>query len=331
MEVLIERSAPVGGVSAPPITLEPGARVYQPTPCEEIVLVGMGMSSIQLMSDVYGNMYREKGKREVWVINAGAFLFQHDLVFNMRDLTASSEAGPGISYLDLYRDHPQPVITTRYIKEIKNCYEFPWELLFNSLNDYYFASSPAYMVALAMINLKLGEAITGKPGTLRLYGLDFNYPGKTEYESGRCCVEYWVGRAKQAGITVLLPEITSLCDQSLRSMGPGTGLQGNGFCYGMHHSTPVFGVEKGRLFLKAFKDRREIAATDDPGQVFLAPREDELNNIDKKLPAGGGEGTDDPAFPPPERKIQLLQAQLEIQHAMRNAAVKPNGEIHDVR
>lgn len=316
MELLRERSAPVGGVSTPPITLEPNARVWEPKAVEEIIIVGMGMSSIQLMSDVYGNLYREEGKREFWVINSGAFLFQHDLVFNMRDLTVSNLAGPGVSYLDTYKNHDRPVITTRYIKEIKNCYEYPWEKVFNTLNDYYFASSPAYIIALAMISLKMWQEKTGKPGVLRLYGLDFNYPGKNEYESGRCCVEYWVGRAKEAGIVVLLPEITSLCDQSLRSTGPQSGLQGNGFCYGMHDVTPVFGVEDGKLFLKAFKEKGEAPRIEHPADIAanepIAP-------------------TDDPGFPvdvnDPYYKQMILHDQLQRQMEQRAAATaEPNGD-----
>lgn len=247
------KSRSEGGVDAPPITLEPGARVWSIEAVEDIVLVGMGLSAVQLMSDVYSNMYREKGKREVWVVNAGAFLYQHDVVFNMRDLTVTNEAGPGVSYLNTYKDHDRPVVTARYVKEIKNCYEFPWELVFGTLNDYYFASSPAYMIAAAMISQMLFKAKTGRFGTVRLYGFDFNYPGKDEYETGRCCVEYWVGRMKQMGITVLLPEITTLCDQSLRS--GGRGLQDNGICYGLHDNVPIFGMDKGRIYLKAFRNR----------------------------------------------------------------------------
>lgn len=246
--------AAVGGEKVPPITLEPNARVWEPEPVEDIILLGMGASCIQLISDVYECKFEEKGKREVWAINHSAFLLRHTVAHNMGDLTDPNRmAGPEHSFIDLYRDHPQPLVTTRYIKEIKNCYEFPWELIFNTWNDYYFQTGPALTLALAMISADRYERKTGRKPTIRLYGFEYNYPGRTNYEEGRCCLEYWVGRAKQAGFHILVPDTTSLLDQSSYSMGNAVGLHGNGFCYGLGKARPIFGVEEGKLWLKAFK------------------------------------------------------------------------------
>lgn len=254
-----------------PITVEPNARVWMPQAVADITIVGMGLSGVQLMSDVYQCNFRKPGVKEIWVLNHSAMLLQHDLAFNMGDLTDPLRlAGPGISFLDLYKDHPQPVITTRYIREIKNCYEFPWEMIFNAHNDYYFQSGPSYLVALAILSLMMYKKDSGKNGTLRLYGLDFNYPGANEYEKGRCCVEYWIGRAKQLGINILVPEITSLLDQNLYNTT--NGLQGNGFCYGLGTVRPIFGQDEGRIYLKAFKDSAENVELPGPRpEAFFPP------------------------------------------------------------
>jgi len=289
--------------SNPEHTLEPGARVLMPYACEEIVIVGMGMSSIQLHQDVYTCNFSEKGKREVWTFNVGAKLYQHDLSFNMRDLTIPANmAGPGVSFLDVYKDGTKPVVTSRYVKEIANCYEYPWQLVFETFNDYYFASGPAYAIAFAILCQEEYKKQSGKYGTLRLYGLDFNYPGKTEYEAGRCCVEYWIGRAKDRGISLLLPTVTSLMDQNLMD---GEGVQGNGMCYGLGPNRPIFGMDQGRIRFKGFRNSAQATASDDPGRTFAGNTENDTHERYMRIAGGSGGGVDDPAFPLPQPQEEV--------------------------
>ena len=239
---------------APLVTLEPNARVMKPYPVEEISIVGMGLSALQLQQDVYTmQVVPEKGKREIWTVNAGGILYRAHLCFNMRDFTEQPLAGPAHSNFDLYKDIPMPLVTTRYVKELPMCHEYPWQQVVDTFGDYYFTTSSAYLIAFAMLCIQ--EAREQRPdknirGTIRIYGMDYNYPGKDQYEAGRACLEYWIGRAKQFGCEILLPQITTLMDT--HTLARGQGPNRNGILYGLHSTRPEFSVKDGKVTLKRF-------------------------------------------------------------------------------
>lgn len=81
------------------------------------------------------------------------------------------------------------------------------------LNEYgqprpYFTNQVAWMIALA-----LSEGVTH----LGLWGI--SYAARSEYGIQRGCAEYWLGRAAQAGVHVVLPRQCSLLAEPKRLYG----------------------------------------------------------------------------------------------------------------
>ena len=231
------------------VTVEPGGRVLKPYPLHRVALVGMGPSAVAFANSVYYEEFRRKlGHSEAWTLNYGHQVWQHDLLFNMHDLVHMRQHAPEADYIEGYKDHPQRVVTTRFVGDIANCYEFPFEELFKRFGDTYFSCGSAYMVAFAIMCLELQE---GGAKELHIFGMDFNYHGREEYEAGRCCLEYWIGRAVGMGIDVKVPSSSALMDLYQRSHL--NGLQGNGKMYGMQGLEPVFTTSGGKLQLTGWK------------------------------------------------------------------------------
>ena len=88
--------------------------------------------------------------------------------------------------------------------------EFPLEDVLNSSGGpLYFNSTPAYAIAFAM-HMQVES--------LACFGMDYAYyHEKYRGERGRACVEYWLGRAIERGIQVLLPKETWLMDANRMS------------------------------------------------------------------------------------------------------------------
>lgn len=231
----------------------------KPYPLQDIALVGMGASGLQLLAEAYHYRFaREKGKSEVWVLNAGGLVFQHDLLFNMHDLRELAKREPERPFIKAYEKHPTPVVTTRWIPEIENCYEYPFSEMFEEFGEVYFACAPSYMVAFALMCFKKAKV----KGRLRLYGFDFNYPGRTDYEAGRANLEYWIGKAATLGVEIVVPDGSTLLDSYGRSYN--NGVIGYGAVYGFFNWQPVFERKSGRLHLLGFTD--QVGAKSPPGE-----------------------------------------------------------------
>lgn len=245
-----------GGSNGPStVTLEPGAVVMQPYPLRCVTIIGGGLSAAQFSQDLWGGQIDlKKGESEVWTLNHGGFVYRHDLLFNMRDFTQCGSFVLGRNYLDIYRDHPVPVVTARWIKELPCTREFPWQRAIDELQSLYFSTSTAYMIAFALLcGVK----------ELRLYGCDFNYPGKSDIEAGRACFEFWLGRAFDRGVKVFVAEHSTLMDVWYRARKCGP--QGNGLLYGLHDYAPIIKTDGYKIKLVGFEEASgALGASDDP-------------------------------------------------------------------
>lgn len=222
----------------------------EPYPLHRVALVGMGPSAVAFANSIYYEEFKRRaGEGEVWTLNYGQQVWQHDVLFNMRDLVWFQQHEPEAGLIEMYRNHDKPVITTRYTEAVKNCYEFPFATLFAEFGDTYFSCGTAYMVAMAIMCLLRQDKGEKE---LHLFGFDFNYPGRSEYETGRACLEYWIGRAVGLGIDVKVPNSSSLMDMFQRTHGQGA--QGNGKMYGFHGLEPKFTTANGKLELEGWND-----------------------------------------------------------------------------
>lgn len=125
--------------------------------------------------------------------------------------------------------------------------EYPFAEVVEEFQSAYLMNGIAYMIAFALLC---------KVKKISLYGCDFDFrtPGSM-YEAGRCCVEYWLGRAHQLDVAVNLPDKSNLLD--LMKVGQ-MGLYGFGYQQPMFDVAEVNG--KRQVIVKGFcplPDQRE--------------------------------------------------------------------------
>jgi hypothetical protein len=145
---------------------------------------------------------------QTWVINSFGNVLDHDMVWHMDDIRVQeARAAAGntkiANMLAWLKKHPGPIMTSRAYEDYPGTVEYPLEAVINGTGNAYFNSTPAYAVAYAIF--KGATSIT-------LAGIDFTWPNAHEAESGRACVEYWLGRAAQRGIEVHAVASSTLFD-----------------------------------------------------------------------------------------------------------------------
>jgi hypothetical protein len=157
------------------------------------------------MADAYG----DKAERydEVWTINSMGSVLQCDRIFHMDDLRVQElraeadpegKIGPMLKY---FKKTSTPVYTSRAYPDYPTTVAFPLEDVVSKLGTFYFTSTPAYAVALAIY--EGWEEIS-------LYGMDYTWPNSEMAEEGRGCVEYWLGQAMARGIVPYLGSSSTL-------------------------------------------------------------------------------------------------------------------------
>ena len=210
------------------------ARVWKPKPLTSVTILAMGASSAMYMT---GRFQQPKWETEqIWTINTAAKVFKCDLAFNMHDLEELQKAEPDKDYLGVYKDYEGPLVTIRALEQLPCTLEYPLAEIVEFYQESYFAVALSYLVAAA--------AWAGA-SDIRIYGADFNYPGRNAYEAGRANLEYWIGLVKgKCGAVVSLPEQTLLCDMYYRT-GDRKGAMKYGKVYGYFDRQPVF--DSGKL------------------------------------------------------------------------------------
>ena len=221
-----------GGASAPLLIQE----------LDSVTIIGMGptcsLAAVQIM--------RQKipfdERNPIWVINDAARAFAHSLAWNVHDLNHLGSL-PGEEHVEKqlkwYREeYKRPVATLRSVPGL-NTLIYPIKKVVETWQDSYFFAAPSYMLAYAHL---CGAK------TYRLYGLDFDYPTRTEYEAGRCATEYWCGRLRSFGARFEVPDQSSLFDLCWAEKGGRIG-------YGW----PLYGY---------FKDQPKISV-DDSGRMTV--------------------------------------------------------------
>lgn len=134
-----------------------------------------------------------------------------DAKFDIHDITKSDRHVPS-NYRDWLRDSPVPVILQDWHPDVPYSYRYPlgevvtWltqntahEGSHTNNNGAYFASSIAYMLALAMF-LGVEE--------IHIYGVDLT--DDTEYSYQRPNTEYLIGLARGLGVRVVIPDGSAL-------------------------------------------------------------------------------------------------------------------------
>lgn len=217
-----------GGASAPLLTAE----------LDSVTIIGMGPTCSLFSTAFMRDLIPMDERNPVWVINAAAKAFPHTLAWNVHDLNVlakKEEKAPAL--INWYsNEYKRPVVTLRKVPGM-NTLIYPIKPVVEYWQDDYFFAAPSYMLAYAgMCGAK----------KFRLFGLDFDYPGRTEYEAGRCATEYWCGRVRTLGARFEVPEYTSLFDRHWRDNGGRIGYGAP--LYGYFDDQPVITYDaNGRM------------------------------------------------------------------------------------
>lgn len=180
-------------------------RVLKHSP-KTVALVGMGPSITSMLTETLTQEFAPDWADEVWAINMASNMVWHDVVFWMDDLDQQEKFKPGL--FAVMRRRGRPVITTKADRTIlPKSYDYPLEEISKLALPIFGHTYLNNGVAMA-----IAYAIWKQVKTLKLYGCDFTYPNRNYAESGRGCTEAWLALASASGMTIVLPDKTSLFD-----------------------------------------------------------------------------------------------------------------------
>lgn len=226
----------------PKVRLGDEDRVFKPYPLSEVTIVALGRTGYRWAQEQYSKPGKPKPRHEVWVLNGAASVFRHDVVFNMHDLDELAKHEPDKNFIELYENHDKPVVTIRALPEVKNLYEYPLDEVTEEFQQTYFANGTSYLIAFALL---CGVE------RINIFGCDFDYPGRNDYEAGRCNFEYWLGYAAAKGVIVSTSSESTLMDTTYRLNGKGR--IGYGGVYGYFDRQPIYGASaEGKVVLTGF-------------------------------------------------------------------------------
>lgn len=244
-------------------------KIIMPRPLDRVVILGMGNSLGTWIHSQYADPFDfDNPRQEVIGINSAIFPLRVSKCIWIDDHQKDQEA---TGFVEKFGKFKVPVITSRAYPEYENTWEFPLQHCFDHWNDTYLRNSIAFAVAWALMcfypKMHQYKSIVDKaryarnenrkaPKRIELFGADFNYKGSNCWEKGRGCVEWWLSRAKDYGVSITLPPSTLLLDMQ-------TIAQGEVF-YG-YHEQPELEQENG--YWKIVK--RECPDPPDEGNVLV--------------------------------------------------------------
>src|SRR5262245_34163466 len=125
-----------------------------------------------------------------------------DVYFDLHPKACWTRGGKkGINYPTWLENQTTPIFMQQRYPEVPASIEYPKRRILQEFGGSrpYFTNHVAWMIALAFT-----EGVT----TLGLFGI--NYAIQSEYIKQRACAEYWIGRAQERGIHIVIPEQCSL-------------------------------------------------------------------------------------------------------------------------
>ena len=192
--------------------------LYEPRRSDIITFVGLGASCYDWVAFSYRNFAKEDN--QIWTINSGVKLFQHDVCFDIHtpewlkeqaERKQNANAAP-VARREWMQHHDRPIVLAQRDPLIPTSLTFPLKSVIERTNSAYFTTGLSYMFACVWIV---------KPRILRLFGCDFTYDREvaTHDEPGRACCEYWVGRIIERGTKIETSNSTHFLDMKMRSTG----------------------------------------------------------------------------------------------------------------
>ena len=163
---------------------------------KKIVVLGTAPASM--------NIAPFNGDWDIWACSPGTYHLPNlDIFF---ELHRWEPGQPWFSegYCEFLKNFPGSVVMSAHVQEVKNCVLLPYEMLVEKYGPYFFTSSIAWMMAMAI------EAImeSGGEGKIALYGVDM--AATTEYHDQRMGCQYFALLARSMGIEVGVPPESDL-------------------------------------------------------------------------------------------------------------------------
>jgi len=174
---------------------------------KNIALIGLGASQIDYVIGVENS----KTWDEVWVINSALAIFECDRVFMMDPASRFLDTDDAGNQTDVMRrvlpSFKKPIYSCELDDRVPALRDFPLEEVIKDQRCAYMNTTVAYALAFAAFN---------KIGHIDLFGMDFSYKHNLHFaEAGRACLEFWICKLINSGITVGVSPRSSLLDQNV--------------------------------------------------------------------------------------------------------------------
>ena len=171
----------------------------------EIAIVAMGKSQLDFHLAKANSAYFD----EVWAINAMiGVLPEIDRAFILDPVTRFLDTEDAGSMTPMMRNKlpfaKYPIYSCALDDRVPALEEYPLEEIVEATQSAYLNNTVAYSLAYA---------IWSKVKQISLFGVDFRYKTNMHFaESGRGCVEFWIGKCIDNGINVGIAPSSSLLD-----------------------------------------------------------------------------------------------------------------------
>lgn len=158
----------------------------------KIVLLGTAPASMQLAPS--GN-----GEWEIWACSPGTYGMPRIDKFFELHRWEPGQSWFSEGYVSFLQNFPGEVIMGAHEPSVKNCKVIEWERLVKKFGPYFFTSSLAWMMAMA---------IEERPEKIAFFGVDM--AATTEYHDQRMGCQYFAQLARSMGIEVGVPPESDL-------------------------------------------------------------------------------------------------------------------------
>ena len=161
---------------------------------KDVAIVALGGSfSEYVLSRINSVKYDE-----VWGINSIGAIFHVDRTFMMDPASRfldSDDAGKQTAIMRKVLPKLEvPIYSCELDDRVPSIVEYPLQEVCNATKCAYMNNTVAYALAFALYN---------KVGAIDLFGIDFSYRHDLHFaEAGRACVEFWLCKLMENGITV---------------------------------------------------------------------------------------------------------------------------------
>ena len=172
-----------------------------------VALIGLGVSQV----DFAIGLENSREWDEIWCINSAGLVYPADRIFALDPASRffdSDDAGKQTkAMIKLMSESDVPIYTCEEDPRIKNPVRYPVEEVCNATKCAYMNNTVAFAIAYALYN---------KVARIDLFGIDFSYKENMHFaEAGRACLEFWICKCINAGITVGVSPRSSLLDQNV--------------------------------------------------------------------------------------------------------------------